>query len=97
LTAADIIDLRDSGGSDQVVNYMIKTPSTWSAVAEMPTGTAADIQQAPPLPPVETVLAAPGPDYVWVDGEWVWNGHWFWVGGHWLHPPYPHARMDTRT
>ena len=28
LTAADIIDLRDAGVSDKVVNYMINTPST---------------------------------------------------------------------
>ncbi len=43
---------------------------------------------------------APGPDYVWIDGDWVWtggrytwrNGYWgrprggrAWVGGHWDH------------
>jgi hypothetical protein len=37
------------------------------------------------------VVERPGPDYVWIDGEWVWNGGWIWVGGHWGYPPYSHA------
>jgi hypothetical protein len=42
-------------------------------------------------PPVraETVVVTPGPGYVWVGGEWVWNNGWVWVGGHWVLPPYP--------
>lgn len=54
-----------------------------------------------PEPPATAVVvrpAAPRPDYVWVDGEWIWrggryvytNGYWApprrghaWVGGHW--------------
>jgi len=91
LSAADIIDLRDSGVSDKVVNYMINTPSTVGATAETTRGTTYFIQQAPPPPPVETVLVAPGPDYVWIGGEWVWNGGWFWVSGHWGYPPHPRA------
>jgi outer membrane lipoprotein SlyB len=91
LTAADIIDLRDAGVSDKVVNYMINTPSTVGATAETTRGTVTYIQQAPPPPPVETVVVAPGPDYMWIGGEWVWNGGWFWVGGHWGYPPHPHA------
>lgn len=91
LSAADIIDLRDSGVSDKVVNYMINTPSTVGATAETTAGTSTYIQQAPPPPPVETVVVAPSPDYVWIHGEWVWNGGWFWVGGHWAYPPYPRA------
>ena len=91
LSAAEIIDLRDAGVSDKVVNYMINTPSTVGATAETSRGTTTYIQQAPPPPPVETVVVAPGPDYVWIGGEWVWNGGWFWVGGHWGYPPYPRA------
>ena len=90
LNAADIIDLRDAGVPDSVINYMINTPSTVAATA--PAGsTTTYIQQAPPPPPAETVVVAPGPGYVWVRGEWVWNGGWFWVGGHWTYPPYPRA------
>lgn len=87
LTAADIIDLRDAGVSDKVVNYMISTPST---VSDSPPAQVV-VDQAPPPAPVETVVVAPDPNYVWVGGEWVWNGGWFWVAGHWDAPPYPHA------
>jgi len=86
LSSADIIDLRDSGVSDKVVNYMINTATTVSSAP------VTVIEQAPPPPPVETVIVAPGPDYVWIDGEWVWGGaSWVWIGGHWGYPPYPHA------
>jgi len=91
LSAADIIDLRDAGVTDKVVNYMINTPTTVGASAETTGGTTTYIQQSPPPPPVDTVVVAPGPDYVWIDGEWVWNAGWFWVGGHWGYPPHPHA------
>jgi outer membrane lipoprotein SlyB len=92
LSAADIIDLRDSGVSNPVIDFMINTPGSIgesSAIAAQ-AGTVV-VTQPPPPPPVETVVVAPGPDYVWIDGEWVWNGRWFWVGGHWGYPPYPHA------
>ena len=86
LSAADIIDLRDSGVTDKVVNYMINTPST---VPESVSTQTTAIQYAPPAPPVETVIVSPGSGYVWVDGEWEWEGRWVWVGGHWMHPPRP--------
>lgn len=88
LSSADIIDLRDSGVTDKVVNYMINT-ATMASAAPAP---APVIEQAPPPPPVETVVVSPGPDYVWVDGEWAWQGGaWVWIGGHWMYPPHPHA------
>lgn len=86
LSAADIIDLRDAGVTDKVVNYMINTPST---APESSVATPQVIQYAPPPPPVETVVIAPGPGYVWVDGEWEWNGRWVWCAGHWGYPPRP--------
>ena len=92
LSAADIIDLRDAGVSNPVIDFMINTPGSIgesSAVAAQ-SGTVV-VTQPPPPPPVDTVVVAPGPDYVWIDGEWVWNGRWFWVGGYWGYPPYPHA------
>lgn len=91
LTSADIIDLRDAGVTDKVVNYMINTPTTVGATSETTRGTTTYIQQAPPPPPVDTVVVAPGPEFVWIGGEWVWNGGWFWVGGHWGYPPHWHA------
>jgi len=90
LTAADIIDLRNSGVSNPVIDFMINTPTTIGASAAPPQATTV-VSDQPPPPPVETVVAAPGPDYVWIDGEWLWNGQWVWVAGHWGYPPYPHA------
>ncbi len=86
LSAADIIDLRDAGVSDKVVNCMINTASEGQAQAA-----PVIIQQAPPPPPVETVVVSPGPGYIWVSGEWEWSGRWIWVGGHWANPPRPQA------
>lgn len=86
LSVTDIIDLRDSGVTDKVVNFMISTSS--SAEVSPQTVTLA---AAPPPPPVETVVAVPGPGYVWIGGEWIWNGGWVWLGGHWGYPPHPQA------
>jgi hypothetical protein len=45
------------------------------------------VVQAPPTPApppqVEIVTVAPGPDYYWTPGHWVWSGRWVWVGGGW--------------
>ena len=93
LSAADIIDLRDAGVSNQVIDFMINTPGSIGATSGVyaPQTSTVVVAEPPPPAPVETVVVAPGPDYVWIDGEWVWNGRWFWVGGHWGYPPYPHA------
>jgi outer membrane lipoprotein SlyB len=88
LSSADIIDLHETGVSDKVVNFMINTQSS----ADAAQSTTVVVQQAPPSPPVETiVVASPGPGYVWIGGEWVWNGSWFWRAGYWGYPPYPHT------
>ncbi len=85
LSAADIINLHNAGVSDRVVNFMIAT-------ANSPAATSTVVENAPPPPQTDVVVAAPGPDYVWAAGEWEWlGGGWVWVGGHWILPPYPHA------
>ena len=86
LSAADIIDLRDAGVTDKVVNYMINTPST---APESAAATTQVIQYAPPPRPVETVVVSPGRGYVWLDGEWDWDNRWAWRGGYWAYPPRP--------
>ena len=53
LSAADIIDLRDAGVTDKVVNYMIDTPASVGANTAAPSTVV--VQQAPPPIPVETV------------------------------------------
>ncbi len=84
LSAADIIDLHNSGVSDRVVTFM---QSTQNSAAAAPSTTVV-VQDAPPQPPVETVvIPSPGPGYVWIGGEWVWNGGWFWRAGYWSYHP----------
>jgi hypothetical protein len=92
LAANDIIDLKNSGVSDQVMDFMISTPNYIGGSTPVPEpATTVNAQTPPPAPPPETATPAPGPDYVWVGGDWVWNGAWVWVGGHWVFPPYPGA------
>ncbi len=88
LSSADIIDLKNSGVDERVIDFMINTPTT---VAGATPASQTVVAAAPPPAPVETVVVAPGPGYVWVDGEWIWNGGWVWMAGHWIVPPYPHA------
>src|ERR1700722_16994142 len=70
LSAADIIDLRNSGVSEKVIDFMINTPTTIGGTTEVST-TDTVVAQPPPPPPDDVVVAAPGPDYVWIDGEWI--------------------------
>jgi hypothetical protein len=91
LSAADIIDLRDAGVSNRVIDFMINTPSSIGGPPATPQATTVVVTQPPPPPPAETVVVAPGPGFVWLDGEYVWNGGWIWVAGHWGYPPYSHA------
>jgi len=91
LSAADIIDLHDSGVTDKVINYMVSTPRLAGVAQEETPSPTTYLVPAPPPPLVETVVVAPAPECVWIGGEWVWNGGWFWVGGHWGYPPHPHA------
>ena len=75
LSAPDIIELRDAGVSDKVINYLINTPTTVNAAAA---SQPKYVAQPPPPAPVETVvIAAPSPGYVWVGGEWLWSGGWY--------------------
>jgi hypothetical protein len=91
LSSADIIDLRDAGVSDKIINYMINTATDPTAIVSG-SPAAVVVTDTPPPAPAETItLAQPGPDYIWVGGEWVWNGRWVWVGGHWAYPPHPHG------
>ena len=49
------------------------------------------VNEAPPVPQQEVVVAAPGPDYVWTPGFYSWQGRWVWVRGSWVIPPRRHA------
>jgi Glycine zipper len=86
LTTADIITLKNTGVSDRVIDFMINTPSQLNSAQ-----VSGVVGQAPPPAPPETVVAAPGPDYIWVSGAWFWLGDgWVWHRGYWHRPAYPH-------
>jgi hypothetical protein len=88
LSPQDIINLHTAGVSDRVVDFMI---ASVNEPPPPPPTAVVDSDQAPP-PPTETVVAAPSPGYVWINGEWQWNGvGWVWLGGRWAYPPYPNA------
>ena len=100
LTTADIIDLKNSGVSERVIDYMINTPQTAGSMSSAATdeSSAAVVYTPPPMPAApppmatQTIVVAPGPDFVWLDGYWGWGvGGWAWFGGHWDRPPHPHA------
>jgi hypothetical protein len=93
LTASQIIDLKDSGVNNTVIDFLITTPNAIAGMSPVPEPMTNynGVQTPPPPPPTEVQPPTPGPDYVWVDGDWVWNGGWVWVGGHWAYPPYPGA------
>jgi hypothetical protein len=60
-----------------------------------PPGTEVVVSSAPPPPPtvVDVETPAPGSDFVWIGGVWVWGpgGNWVWERGHWDRPPHPGA------
>jgi uncharacterized membrane protein len=89
LSAADIIDLHNAGASETVVQYMINTVNTASAAA--PVSPDESEAQGPPAPQTEAAIAASGPGYIWVPGEWQWHGRWVWLSGYWAWPPHPSA------
>ena len=77
LDAAAIIDLKNAGASEKLINVMIAT-STQVIVA-----------QNPPPPQQEVIVVSPGPDYYWCSGEWRWNGvGWVWFPGRYVVRPY---------
>jgi hypothetical protein len=77
--------------STNVINYMINTANDPSAIVYgLPAPVV--VVDGPPPAQVEIVpVDRPGPDYVWISGDWVWEGRWVWVGGHWTRSPHPHG------
>ena len=88
LSSADIIDLKNSGVDEKVIDFMINTTSSMAGAVQT---SQTVVAETPPPAPVETMVVPPDPGYVWVGGEWIWNGGWVWMAGHWIVPPYPHA------
>jgi hypothetical protein len=50
------------------------------------TGCAAGYVDEQPADVVYDQGTAPGPDYVWIEGDWGWSGgRYVWQNGHWDH------------
>ena len=50
------------------------------------------VRFGPPRPPREVMMVRPGPGYVWVPGNYRWNGHRHkWRKGYWAMPPRHHS------
>lgn len=44
---------------------------------------------APPPPQPEVVVYQPGPDFVWIQGYWAFDGsRYVWIGSRWVRPPH---------
>jgi surface antigen len=87
LSTADIINLKNAGVSERIIDFMINT-QTQIQSAEVAGVVGA---MSPPPPPAHVTVVAPGPDYVWVGGAWLWlGGRWAWKRGYWHRPMYPH-------
>ena len=55
-------------------------------------GTRVYVRVAPPRPPAEVRIVAPGPGHVWIGGFHRWDGNaYVWVPGRWAVAPHPHA------
>ncbi|HVM59959.1 MAG TPA: YXWGXW repeat-containing protein [Verrucomicrobiae bacterium] len=93
LSTAEIIDLKNSGVSERVIDFMINTSSGYNVAPPPPPpyGAPAEstiVTQPPPPPIVEEYYPAPSPGYVWIPGAWTWyGGRWVWVRGRWAWPP----------
>jgi hypothetical protein len=82
LSTADILDLKNAGASDVVIDYMINTPTHVQSAT-----VAGEVGSVPPAPLPETLVPCPGPGYVWVTGTWLWQAdHWGWRKGYWHRP-----------
>ncbi len=92
LSTSEIIELKDAGVSEVVINYMINTPHAAPPPPPSTTQQVIAVREPPPPPRREVIYVRPHPHSVWVDGYWAWHrGRWVWVGGHWVEPPHRHA------
>ncbi len=85
LKTEDIIELKKSGVSEKIIDYLINTPYT---VAD----SVSSDQTVTPVYQDNPVVVAPYPHYIWIDGSWMWSDrHWQrpLLGGHFPGPGGP--------
>lgn len=71
------------------VDVIVETPQpTYIAIAAP---APIIVSGVPPAPIVETITAAPQPNYVCIPGTWEWNGRWVWRSHQWVARPHADA------
>ena len=98
LSTVEIIELKEAGVTQKIIDFMINTASLTPPPAPAPV-VIEEVREVTtaPAPMVEIVPVAPGPDYVWVSGYWTWRrtaygyNHCEWVPGVWAHRPHRDA------
>lgn len=93
LRTADIINLKNAGVSERIIDFMINTPT------QIQSAEVAGVvgPTPPPRPPANVVVAAPSPNYFWVGGAWLWlGGRWAWQHGYWHRPLHPYRYRHHR-
>lgn len=87
--------VRERGHGHVVVRGVVPAPGPViireTVVIKEPIGARVVVTHAPPPPPREVVVVSPGPGFVLVPGNWVWQGGWVWHKSHWERPPQPRA------
>jgi hypothetical protein len=84
---AEAIANGEDQGLDAVTGCVVHTQPVYTTAPPPPAPVvvAANgetvVTEAPPPLVQETVIAAPGPGFIWI------GGHWRWEGGHWARPP----------
>jgi hypothetical protein len=63
--------------------------SNYVATAQTNAAMGASVQGGQGMPQYEIIPPRPGPDYVWRDGYWSWQGTWVWIPGQWMYRPPP--------
>ncbi len=54
------------------------------------------VREAPPREVVEIITPAPGPDFVWIGGYYIYSDHHYvWIRGHYERPPHHGANWES--
>jgi len=75
---------------NSILLLILTAISLYAWISCYPYGAYFDVMIDPPPLRVEIRSDPPGPDYIWINGYWDWNGHtYIWISGHWSrHNPH---------
>jgi hypothetical protein len=88
LNTAEIVDLKNAGVSETIIDFMINTPTQIQS-----SEVSGVVGNLPPAPIYEPYYIAPSPGFIWIDGSWFWGvDRWTWRRGYWHRPHHQHQR-----